>query len=80
MEKEHQTRDGCSGGKLKITPTSLYVGFVMTEMVGGIFKEDIRHRPHLLSVVGAGTAQPFYVAMHMSKWDVFTYMHGGSHT
>ena len=52
----------------------------MTEMVGGIFKEDIRYRPHLLSVVGAGTAQPFYVAMHMSKWDVFTYMHGGSHT
>ena len=52
----------------------------MTEMVGGIFKEDIRYRPHLLSVVGAGTDQPFYVAMHMSKWDVFTYMHGGSHT
>ena len=52
----------------------------MTEMVGGIFKENIRYRPHLLSVLGAGTAQPFYVAMHMSKWDVFTYIHGGSHT
>ena len=52
----------------------------MTEMVGGIFKEDIRYRPHLLSVVGAGTDQPFYVAMHLSKWDVFSYMHGGSHT
>ena len=52
----------------------------MTEMVGGIFKEDIRYRPHLLSVVGAGTDQPFYVAMTLSKWDVFNYMHGGSHT
>ena len=30
--------------------------------------------------MGVGTDQPFYVAMHLSKWDVFNYMHGGSHT
>ena len=82
MEWRRNTKQetGVPAESSRSPPTSLYVGFVMTEMVGGIFKEDIRYRPHLLSVVGAGTDQPFYVAMHMSKWDVFTYMHGGSHT
>ena len=80
MEKEHQTRDGCSGGKLKITP-HFTVCWICNDRHGRRdFKKDIPYRPHLLSVVGAGTDQPFYVAMHLSKWDVFNYMHGGSHT
>ena len=79
-EREQQTRDGCSGGKLRNTPHFI-VCWICNDRDGRRdFTEDIRYRPHRLSVVGAGTAQPFYVAMHMSKWDVLTYIHGGSHT
>ncbi len=38
-EREQQTRDGCSGGKLRNTPTSSYDGFVMAETVGGNLEE-----------------------------------------
>jgi hypothetical protein len=42
-EREQQTRDGCSGGKLRNTPpTSLYVGFVMAATVGGNLEEVLR--------------------------------------
>ena len=42
-EREQQTRDGCSGGKLRNTPpTSLYVGFVMAETVVGNLEEMLR--------------------------------------
>jgi len=43
-------------------------------------RRDLRYRTHLMSEVGAGTAKPFYVAIHISKWDVFTYIRGGSYT
>ena len=79
-EREHQTRDGCSGGKLRNTPHSIVCWIFKDRDGRRDLRRDLRYRTHLMSEVGAGTAKPFYVAIHISKWDVFTYIRGGSYT
>lgn len=79
MEKEPQTGDLCSGGKLKITP-HFSVCWICNDRDGRRDFKEGNTVSTRFSVVGVGTDQPFYVAMHLSKWDVFSYMHGGSPT